>query len=101
MFDAWKGEVEGRDGGRATSPRIAFSFSLPRHRHVKCITCNLAKGKSVCVPCAQVCHAGHELRDLRTENFYCDCGCDGLCGSLATSSGRLVRVMLSVCDLFG
>jgi hypothetical protein len=43
-------------------------------RWFNCITCGLTQGRGVCVPCARVCHAGHELGELKVNTFYCDCG---------------------------
>lgn len=39
-----------------------------------CYTCGLTGSEGVCVVCAQVCHAGHDLSYSRHSRFFCDCG---------------------------
>ena len=45
-----------------------------------CSTCSSKKKKSnecCCAGCADVCHAGHDVRLLAYGNSYCDCGAKG------------------------
>ena len=46
-----------------------------------CMTCSpataagaSASNEGLCVVCKDVCHAGHQLRDMGVSSFYCDCG---------------------------
>ena len=51
-----------------------------------CVTCGLVDGLGVCVSCAATCHVGHALGPVRSTSFYCDCGGQGRCGRLLSSS---------------
>jgi hypothetical protein len=39
-----------------------------------CRSCGLVDNVGVCVMCAEICHAGHDLGEERFSNFFCDCG---------------------------
>eukprot|EP01132_Coremiostelium_polycephalum_P005683 gene5683-7073_t len=39
----------------------------------ECLDCQV-KSVGLCVSCAQVCHAGHQLSEIKNSRFYCDCG---------------------------
>ena len=40
----------------------------------QCLTCNPTPGMGVCMVCAEVCHAGHNLGPIMRTTFFCDCG---------------------------
>lgn len=42
-----------------------------------CHTCGLTGSEGVCVVCAAVCHAGHDISYSRNSRFFCDCGASG------------------------
>eukprot|EP00474_Spongospora_subterranea_P010421 CRZ10879.1 hypothetical protein [Spongospora subterranea] len=60
--------------------RRQCSFSVSRNRFVpqqyrSCRTCTLDNGRGICLACAEVCHAGHDLGELRSsDDSFCNCG---------------------------
>lgn len=44
----------------------------------RCLDCFPDETTGACLSCIAVCHAGHNIdTELRTGNFYCDCGSKG------------------------
>ena len=43
----------------------------------------MGSNEGACVPCLELCHAGHTYGEARTSSFYCDCGAQGRCEKLA------------------
>ena len=39
-----------------------------------CFTCDPGENLGVCIPCAEKCHIGHNLGEVRFGSFFCDCG---------------------------
>eukprot|EP01125_Pyxidicula_operculata_P016692 TRINITY_DN5775_c0_g1_i1.p1 TRINITY_DN5775_c0_g1~~TRINITY_DN5775_c0_g1_i1.p1 ORF type:complete len:470 (+),score=21.03 TRINITY_DN5775_c0_g1_i1:1-1410(+) len=55
----------------------------------KCITCDLVGNNGCCSVCAATCHSGHEVYLYESKaNFYCDCGAERTCRSLAPAVSR-------------
>ena len=51
-----------------------------------CVTCGLVDGLGVCLSCAATCHVGHALGPVRASRFFCDCGSQGRCARLMSTS---------------
>jgi len=54
-----------------------------RQKVFRCDTCRLNGNRGACVVCAETCHAGHQIREDRPQDFYCDCGAEKFCSTLA------------------
>ena len=48
----------------------------------RCFTCFPNQEEGVCLVCAQLCHAGHNLGPIHQSDFFCDCGASGRCKCL-------------------
>ncbi len=44
-----------------------------------CYTCFGSGDFGACMYCIKTCHIGHDIGEVRTSNFYCDCGHLGIC----------------------
>lgn len=57
----------------------------------QCITCGSPHNEGCCVVCKDVCHAGHQLKDMGVSPFYCDCGrseCEAATGIKPSEKGK-------------
>jgi len=60
-------------------------------RWFQCLTCGSPNGEGCCESCKDICHAGHETKDMGVSPFYCDCGrtqCEGLTGIKPAMKGK-------------
>jgi len=66
----------------AISSSSSCSFASTSYKHSiqlwrNCYTCSLIDSNGCCLICSSVCHAGHQLGELRLSQFFCDCGAAG------------------------
>ena len=40
----------------------------------ECYTCDMTNDYSICFNCIKKCHANHEVKYVRFDDHYCDCG---------------------------
>ena len=65
------------DFGPSESKQCQFSMSGPnfqRIRTAECSTCNMHDSECLCIPCAKLCHHGHNYDMTEYPAAYCDCG---------------------------
>jgi acetyltransferase-like isoleucine patch superfamily enzyme len=54
-----------------------FNFSKNNYAFQKwviCRTCAIKEGTGCCMSCANNCHKGHDLSEIKIGPFFCDCG---------------------------
>ncbi|KAJ7350145.1 F-box only protein 11 [Desmophyllum pertusum] len=64
--------------------QVSGNTCYPMHDFYRCTTCGTSDGYAICVSCVKGCHAGHEVKFVRRDRFFCDCG--------AGSSGVLCKL---------
>ncbi|KAJ7388161.1 F-box only protein 11 [Desmophyllum pertusum] len=69
--------------------QVSGNTCYPMHDFYRCTTCGTSDGYAICVSCVKGCHAGHEVKFVRRDRFFCDCG--------AGSSGVLCKLISENC----
>lgn len=69
--------------------QVSGNTCFPMHDFYRCTTCGTSDGYAICVSCVKGCHEGHDVKFVRRDRFFCDCG--------AGSSGVLCKLVSGNC----